>query len=88
MPRFLAPSVSIAVTISTLKMVFKGAATTVISSRSCPPLRDHYDRMLEEGTKPNLAKLTIARRIATIVLAMYKNEEVFDPQRLSSVVTT
>jgi transposase len=72
----------------TLKVVFKGAATTVLSSRCCAPLCDHYERLLEEGTKPNLAKLTIARRIAAIVLAIYKSEEVFDPQRLSTVVTS
>lgn len=72
----------------TLKVVFKGAATAVLSSRYCAPLCDHYERLLEEGTKPNLAKLTIARRIAAIVLAMYKSEEVFDPQRLSTFATS
>jgi hypothetical protein len=30
------------------------------------------------GTKPNLARLTIARRIAALVLAMWKHEEVYD----------
>lgn len=72
----------------TMKEIFKGAATTVISSRCCAPLCDHYDRLLEEGTKPNLAKLTIARKIAAIVLAMFKTEEVFDPERLGAHSTT
>ena len=31
--------------------------------------------------KPNLAKLTLARRIAGTVLSMWKNQEVYDPDR-------
>ncbi len=30
--------------------------------------------MVEAGTKPNLARLTIARKIAAVVLAMWKTE--------------
>ena len=37
--------------------------------------------MLDGGTKPNLAALTIARQIAGIVLSMWKNMEVYDPNR-------
>ena len=29
-----------------------------------------YERLLESGTKPNLAKVTLARKIAAIVLRM------------------
>jgi len=64
-----------------LKWIFKGAATTVIAHCGGNPLRDHYDGLLESGTKPNLAKLTIARRIAAIVLAMWKAEEKYDPEK-------
>lgn len=63
------------------KAIFKGAATTVIISRSREPLRADYDRLLTNGTKPNLAKLTLARKIAAIVLAMWKNQEVYDPEK-------
>ncbi len=45
------------------------------------PLHEHYQRMLASGIKPNLAKLTVARRIAATVLAMWKHQEVYDPQR-------
>jgi transposase len=62
-----------------LKAIFKGAATTVVSRSGPNPLREHYDRLLENGTKPNLAKVTIARQIAAIVLAMWKKEEKYDP---------
>jgi transposase len=63
-----------------LKCVFKGAATTVIQMKD-HPLSADYRRLLDAGTKPNLAKLTLARRIAAIVLAMWKKEEVYDSQR-------
>jgi len=65
----------------TLKYVFKGAATTVITKYPDQPLRRHYDRMLTAGTKPNLAKLTVARKIAATVLVMWKHQEVYDPTR-------
>ena len=54
----------------TLKEVFKGAATTVIQQHPDDPLHKDYERLLADGTKPNLAKVTIARKIAAITLAM------------------
>ena len=66
----------------TLKRIFKGAATTVISRGEDDPLYDHYVRLLDGGTKPNLAKLTIARQIASIVLALWRNGEAYDPTKL------
>lgn len=63
-----------------LKGIFKGAATTVIQHTKDEPLREDYARLLESGTKPNLAKLTIARKIAAIVLGMWKREERYQPE--------
>jgi transposase len=57
-----------------LKNVFKGAARTVIAMRN-HPLHADYARMLDNGIKPNLAILTIARRIAATVLAIWKHKE-------------
>lgn len=68
---------------STLKVIFKGAATTVITTPSDEPLRLHYERLCAQGTKPNLAKLTLARKIAATALAMFKRQEVYDPSRHS-----
>jgi hypothetical protein len=48
------------------------------------PLYRHYARLLEEGTKPNLAKLTVARQIASVLLSMWRSEEVYDPARIVS----
>ncbi len=50
----------------TLKDIFKGAATTVIGQARDEPLYRHYQDLLAGGTKPNLAKLTIARQIAPL----------------------
>jgi transposase len=65
----------------TLKYVFKGAASTVVTKHAGHPLHQHYERMLSAGTKPNLAKLTWARKIAATALVMWKNEEKYDPER-------
>ena len=50
-----------------LKDVFKGAALT---AKRSGPMRDAYERLLSASTNPNLARLTIARKIAATVLAM------------------
>ncbi len=62
-----------------LKALFKGAATTVLQHSRSHPLREKYERLLAAGTKPNLAKLTIARTIAAIVLSMWKTETKYRP---------
>lgn len=66
---------------STLKVIFKGAATTIITKLEDEPLRKDYERLLTQGTKPNLAKLTLARKIAATVLSMWKHQEAYDPER-------
>jgi transposase len=66
-----------------LKAVFKGAATSVIQQYPDSMLRRDYDRLLVSGTKPNLAKLTLARKIAAITLALWKNKEEYDPHKTS-----
>jgi hypothetical protein len=69
------------------KAIFKGAAVTVLTSMPTEPLRKDYDRLVTNGTAPNLARLTLARKIAATVLAMWKNEEAYDPgkYRLNSI---
>jgi transposase len=67
---------------SNLKNIFKTAATTVVTRLPADPLCEHYVQLTSAGTKPNLAKLTIARRIAAIVLRMWKDEEEYDPGKL------
>lgn len=69
-----------------LKNIFKGAATTIIMrAGKDDPLHDHYQQLLDGGTKPNLAKLTISRQIASIVLSVWRSQEVYDPNRLAQI---
>ena len=71
---------------SSLKNIFKGAATTVVTRLPTDPLCEHYVQLTSAGTKPNLAKLTIARRVAAIVLRMWKDEEEYDPGKLKQTI--
>jgi transposase len=64
-----------------LKAIFKGAAITVIMQLQDDPLYIDYKRMVDAGTKPNLARLTLARKIAAIVLTMWKRKEVYEPDK-------
>jgi len=64
-----------------LKSIFKGAATTVVTQRNKDSIHARYERLLDGGTKPTLAKLSLARMIAATVLRMWKNEEEYDPGR-------
>jgi hypothetical protein len=57
-----------------LKTAFKSAALAVLRMKK-HPLLEAYEKMLEAGTKPNLARLTLARRIAAAALAIWKNKE-------------
>jgi transposase len=63
-----------------LKEVFKGAATTVTQQPNSP-LGQQYARLLEGGMRGSLAKLTIARRIAAIALALWKHNEEYNPTK-------
>jgi transposase len=68
-----------------MKAIFKGAATSVCARMTSDPLYEHYHALLEKGVRPNLAKLTIARKIAAIVLVMWKQERSYDPQKQRSL---
>jgi transposase len=60
-----------------LKDIFKGAAMR--SSTAAGPLHDFYEALLAKGRKPTMARLTLARKIAAIVL---KKEVRFDANHL------
>jgi hypothetical protein len=55
---------------------------TVITCLKSDPLYAHYVRLTSAGTRPNLAKLTIARRVAAIVLRVWKDWKEYDPTQL------
>ena len=63
-----------------LKNLFKSAATT--SSGSHGAFGQFYENLLIKGMKPELARLTLARKIAAITLHVWKKGEPFDAQYL------
>lgn len=64
-----------------LKEAFVGAAQQIIARKPRHPLYEHYERRVERGMQPSRARLTLARKIAAIVLALWKREEEYDPTK-------
>jgi transposase len=62
-----------------LKNVFKGAA---LQSTMTEPFKQYYEALTARGMKPEIARLTLARKIAAITLAVWKKGERFDASRL------
>ena len=61
-----------------LKRVFKNAASSACHDG---PFKAGYDRRVEQGMDPSLARLTIARQLTATTLAIWKRGERFDPER-------
>jgi len=64
-----------------LKDVFKGAATAATGRPG--PLQDFYLGMVARGMREELARVTLARKIAAITLRLWKRGEHYDPTRLT-----
>ncbi len=58
---------------------FKSAALT--ASR-CEPFKTWYSELLARGLRPELARVTMARKIAAITLAVWKAGEDFDGSKV------
>jgi transposase len=65
-----------------MKEIFKSAALN--ASRCAGPLQDFYAGLLAKGMKPDMARLTLARKIAAITLALWKKGGSFDAEHLKS----
>jgi transposase len=63
-----------------LKSLFKSAA--VSASTRPGPLQDFYGALVEKGMRPTMARLTLARKIATITLTIWKKGADFDAKEL------
>jgi hypothetical protein len=63
-----------------MKKIFK--STAVGASRCAGPLQDFYAGLLAKGMKPDMARLTLARKIAAITLTLWKKGERFDAEHL------
>jgi hypothetical protein len=65
-----------------MKSIFK--ATALSASQCAGPLQDFYAGLLTKGMKPEMARLTLARKIAAIALTLWKKGGRFDAEHLKS----
>jgi hypothetical protein len=63
-----------------LKDLFKGAA--IVASTKPGPFAEFYAALLAKGMRPEMARLTLARKIATIALIVWKRGVCFDANHL------
>src|SRR5580700_8963240 len=63
-----------------LKNLLKGAA--IVASSKPGPFQQFYTALLAKGIRPEMARLTLAKKIATIVLIVWKKGVSFDAQHL------
>lgn len=63
-----------------LKTAYKGATLTAIATE---PFNKYYQRLIDNKMRPEMAQLTVARKIAAISLAVWKKGERFDPARVN-----
>jgi transposase len=64
-----------------LKDVFKGAATAATARPGS--LQDWYQRLRATGVREDLARVTLARKLAAITLRLWKKGERYDPTQLT-----
>jgi transposase len=64
-----------------MKAVFKGAAKTVAAG----VWKSRFEAMTANGTPESLARLTLARKIASITLAVWKKGERYDHRKLKTM---
>jgi transposase len=65
-----------------MKEIFKSAATH--ATRCAGPFQDFYTRLLGKGMEPEMAQLTLARKIAAITLTIWKKGDSFDANQLKA----
>ena len=63
-----------------MKEVFIGAATA--GSRT-EPYRTYLQTLQQKGIRPEMARLTLSRKIAAVALTIWKKGETFDPKKLN-----
>ena len=62
-----------------LKGIFKAAA---VKASTAGPFQEFYASLVTQGMKPTMARLTLARKIATITLMVWKKGVCFDAAQL------
>jgi transposase len=66
-----------------LKSVFKTAAQKTARRE---PFCHYYERLVRSGTRPALAQVSLARKIAAITLAIWQRRERFDDDRVIAAI--
>jgi hypothetical protein len=64
-----------------VKNVFKGAATSAAVRDDA--LRAWYEARLAQGMRAEMARLTLARKLAALTLRLWKTGEYYDPTQLT-----
>lgn len=62
-----------------LKRIFKGAA---LNGSVRGPFKPYYERLLARGLNPELAQVTLARKISAVTLTLWKKGASFDREKL------
>jgi transposase len=66
-----------------LKKVFKDAA---LSAQRREPCKSWYEKRLENGMRPELARLSLARRLAAVTLTIWQRKEKFEATKFSTSI--
>jgi transposase len=61
-----------------LKQVFKGAALGALRHQE---VKAYYQRLIDNGTRPELARVSLARKLASIALTIWQRREEFDAKK-------
>jgi transposase len=64
-----------------LKQVFKGAALTALHYEE---IRAYYQQLVDHGTRPELARVSVARKLAAIALTIWQRKEDYDPKKITA----
>jgi transposase len=64
-----------------LKQIFKGAA---LSSLRHEEIRAYHQRLIDQGTRPELARVSVARKLAAITLTVWQRKEKYDPKKITA----
>ena len=65
-----------------LKAAFKGAALEALKTEAFKKI---YERLIANGVRAEMARLTIARKLAAVALAIWKSGEAYDETKLSKL---
>jgi len=65
-----------------LKLVFKGAALEALKTEA---FKKMYERLQTSGVRAEMARLTIARKLAAVALAIWKSGQEYDETKLSKL---